>query len=121
MPKKKKAKLTRASKQEALVVFFTTFDSREDAHKFARTLVQQRLAACVQVIPHITSFYSWQNEMHEAPELLCIGKTTVSGFKRLAKEIKKYHTYKLPELVALPLAGAYGPYAQWVRMGVGKT
>jgi periplasmic divalent cation tolerance protein len=115
-PRKKKIKKTSTrAAQSALVVFYTTFDSREEARSFAHKVIESRLAACVNIVPHVTSVYFWQGQIHEDAEIFCIGKTTLAKFERLKSEITSLHSYRLPELVALPIVSGHEPYLKWIE------
>ncbi len=96
----------------ALVVLTTT-DSEEVADRLSRKLVEERLAACIQVIP-MRSRYWWEGKVEEASEYLLIIKTTEERYPELEKRIKELHNYTVPEILALPVVEGYGPYLDWL-------
>jgi len=97
-----------------LVVAMTTVDSREQADSIASLLVEQRLAACVQVTP-IQSTYRWQGEVERADELLLLIKTTEARADAVIDAVTANHTYDMPEVVVLPASGGSAAYVAWVR------
>jgi periplasmic divalent cation tolerance protein len=96
------------------VVLVTAPDPAAGA-RIARSLVEEGLAACANVVPGVTSIYRWQGEMHEDPEVLLIVKTRASLVAALAARVRALHPYELPEVLALPVAGGSEPYLAWVR------
>lgn len=86
------------------------------AKEIARGLVERRLAACVNVIPGVTSFYRWQGKLEEDTECTLFVKTRASLMEELTHAVKELHPYELPEVIALPIQMAEGnaDYAQWV-------
>ncbi len=93
----------------------TTFASSEDAERIARTLVSERLAACAQIIPGLTSIYMWEGMLRHEGEVLLLLKTTIECWPRLRDRIAELHPYDTPELIALPLAAASFDYLSWLR------
>lgn len=92
----------------------TTTDKREDADRIATHLVKSRLAACAQVSGPITSRYWWKGDVQEATEWYCVAKTRASLFEKAAAAIREIHPYTVPEIVAFPIIGGYGPYMAWI-------
>ncbi|HEY0477468.1 MAG TPA: divalent-cation tolerance protein CutA, partial [Kofleriaceae bacterium] len=84
------------------------------AARIARTLVDERLAACVNLLPAIRSIYRWQDAISDDAEVLAIIKTTASGYAALAARIAELHPYQVPEILALPLADGHPPYLAWL-------
>jgi periplasmic divalent cation tolerance protein len=95
-------------------VLFTTVASKADASKIAKMLLDEKLAACVQVIP-IESYYTWKGETSKGPELLLLIKTTASLFEVAIAFIKKHHPYETPEIVATDFAAGYSGYFSWIE------
>jgi periplasmic divalent cation tolerance protein len=95
-------------------VVLTTTPSEEEARKIARTLVSERLAACVNIIPKIESIYRGQDKVEEAREYLLLIKTTESAFPRLQEKLKELHSYELPECIALAMTAGSPRYLKWV-------
>jgi periplasmic divalent cation tolerance protein len=92
----------------------TTVEAREDADRLARSLVEERLAACVQVVGPITSTYWWQGAVEVAQEWICLIKTTDERFEALAARIKQIHSYDVPEITAVPLVKGSPEYLGWI-------
>jgi periplasmic divalent cation tolerance protein len=101
-------------KTEAVVVFMTA-PKREEAERLAEILVSRRLAACVQILPEITSFYHWQGKIERDSELLILAKTTIDKFAELEKTIRERHSYTVPEIVAVPAEAVSAPYLNWLK------
>jgi len=102
---------------EAIVVFITTANS-EEAARLADMLVEQRLAACVQILPEMESVYRWQGKIERQKEVLLIAKTTKSRFEELERKARAIHSYETPEIVAWPLAAGSPPYLEWLNSSV---
>ncbi len=100
-------------------VVLITAPSEEVAHRIARTLVEERLAACVNLVPGLTSVYRWQGEVVEDKEVLLIVKTTTFAFPRLKERVLALHPYTVPEIVALPIAEGHVAYLAWLRENTG--
>ncbi|HBP22163.1 MAG TPA: divalent-cation tolerance protein CutA [Planctomycetes bacterium] len=95
-------------------VVLSTAPSEEEAAAIARALVDERLAACVQLVPKIRSFYRWEGEVHDDPEHLLVIKTTAARRDALIARIGELHSYDVPEAVALPIATGSQAYLAWL-------
>ena len=95
-------------------VVLTTTPSEEEARKIAHTLVGERLAACVNIIPKVESIYRWQDKVEETREYLLLIKTTESAFPHLQAKLKELHSYELPECVALAMTAGSPSYLKWI-------
>jgi periplasmic divalent cation tolerance protein len=102
----------------AFVIVLTTFPADGDVAAFARALVDERLAACVNVLPPMESTYRWQGAVERASERQVIMKTTAARLADLNTRIAALHPYDVPELLVLPLAGGGDRYLKWVRESV---
>ena len=102
---------------EYLLVSITT-NSSEEAERIAKALVQERLAACVNIVPAITSVYRWQGEVHRDSEVLLIAKSRSELFESLAARVKKLHSYEVPEIIALPIIAGSKAYLSWIDESV---
>lgn len=91
-----------------------TFPSLEEAERVAAVLVDEHLAACVNLVPGVRSLFFWQGAREEAAEVLAIGKTTLQTFAKLAVRVKSLHSYAVPEIVALPVIQGNEAYLTWV-------
>lgn len=99
---------------DALLIFCTCPDA-ESADRIARTLVDERLAACVNRLPGVTSVYRWQGEVHEDSEVLLLIKTRGELFEPLRARLVALHPYEVPEVIALEVAAGHAPYLDWLR------
>ena len=95
-------------------VLLTTTPTREEAAKIANLLIDERLGACVQLIP-IESFYFWQGKTQNEAEVLLLVKTRTNLFDRAIARIKDVHSYTVPEIVALPFSAGFGGYLNWIE------
>jgi periplasmic divalent cation tolerance protein len=96
------------------IVVFSTCDSAEQAESLARHLVQERLAACVNIIQPIRSIYRWKEQIEEATEWLLVIKSRRDLLPALRAEIEKKHSYEVPEVLALPVVDGSQGYLQWL-------
>jgi periplasmic divalent cation tolerance protein len=96
----------------------TSFARSEDALAVARTLVTERLAACCQVLPGVTSVYSWDGQLHEAEEVLLLVKTTAEQWPALRDRVQALHPYDTPELIAMAVEHVSFEYLAWVKDSV---
>lgn len=92
-----------------------TAPDAEVAERLARALVEERLAACVNVIPGVRSIYRWEGAIEEDAELLLLVKTHEARLDALAARVKELHPYALPEVLALAAAGGSAAYLDWIR------
>jgi periplasmic divalent cation tolerance protein len=102
------------------IVVLTTLPDRNKARAFARTLVEEKLAACVNLVPGLTSIYRWQGAVHDNPEVLCVVKTTRPRLAKLKQRLKELHPYHVPELLALPVIDGSEPYLRWLKASVAR-
>ena len=101
----------------AIQVFTTTGD-RDEADAIAQQLVEQHLAACVQVIGPITSTYRWEGAVESGVEWLCIIKTDAAQWEAVEQAIRGLHSYEVPEIVAMPISHGHAPYLAWLESAV---
>ncbi len=94
---------------------FCTCPDEGSAVRIARALVEERLAACVNVLPGLRSIYRWQGAVEEAQEHLLLIKTSAPRLPALERAVRERHPYELPELVAVPITGGLAAYLDWVR------
>src|SRR5690242_7872856 len=99
-------------------VMLTTAANAEEANRIADTLVQRRLAACVNVVGPISSVYRWKGKVERAQEWLLLIKTTAGAVDQVGEAIKDLHSYELPECVVLPIEGGSEAYLEWVGESV---
>jgi periplasmic divalent cation tolerance protein len=107
----------RDNSSEPIVVLISA-GNREEAGRIAETLVNKRLAACVQILPEIQSIYRWQGEVARETEVLLLAKTTRGRFDELDRAVREIHSYETPEIVALPATGISEQYLKWLQAAV---
>jgi periplasmic divalent cation tolerance protein len=95
-------------------VAFATAPDWDTAARIARALVEERLAACANLVPGVRSIYRWQGRVEDAAEVLMVLKTRADRVDALGDRLRALHPYELPELVALPAAGGLAGYLDWV-------
>jgi periplasmic divalent cation tolerance protein len=96
----------------------TATGSKEEARKIARTLVERRLAACINIVPQVDSIYRWEGETEEAQEWLLVIKTTAAAFERVRDAIRELHSYDLPECICISIENGSPGYLQWIADSV---
>ena len=100
-------------------VALTTVGSLEEGRRMARALVERRLAACVNLVPKLTSIYRWQGAVEEAEEVLLVMKTTEAQLAMLEAAVRELHSYEVPEFLALRVEASSRPYLDWIWGSVG--
>jgi periplasmic divalent cation tolerance protein len=96
------------------VVVLMTAGSQEEAEEIANVLVKEMLAACVNVLPGVTSVYRWEGQVQRDQEWLLIAKSTTKVLDALVRRVQALHSYDLPEVIALPVVGGSEAYLRWV-------
>ena len=91
-----------------------TAASREEAGRIADILIENRLAACVQILPAIESVYRWKGSVERSSEVLLIAKTEMGKFAELERQVRAVHSYETPEIVAVPACAISQPYGEWL-------
>lgn len=99
---------------DSFLQVITTTESREEAKLIASELLEERLAACVQILGPIQSTYRWKGKVETAEEWICLIKTREDLYKKLEKTIISLHSYETPEIVALPIVKGSPGYLQWL-------
>ena len=90
--------------------------SREEAERITGSAVEQRLAACGQVIGPVASTYRWEGTVERAEEWLCLLKTTRARFPELQRHVLRTHSYRVPEITATPITAGVTEYLDWIRV-----
>ncbi len=98
-----------------VVVVMVTTPSQDEATKIADELVKSHLAACASTIPTVRSTYWWEGKIVNDQEALLLIKTTLGKFTSVQETIQKIHSYKVPEIIALPVIKGFPPYLEWVH------
>lgn len=101
-----------------VLVVLVTAPSADEAAKLARALVEERLAACGNVLPGLRSIYRWEGAVQDEAEALLILKTPADRFEALRARVVELHPYDVPEVLALPVAAGHLPYLDWLRASV---
>jgi periplasmic divalent cation tolerance protein len=96
------------------IIVLSTCGSAAEAAQLARRLIEKRLAACVNVVPGVRSYYRWKGAVEEAGEFLLIVKSSRAHFERLRTELESGHSYEIPEILALPVTDGSAAYLAWV-------
>lgn len=105
--------------QQALLVL-TNVPDESVANAIAHRLVEQQLAACVNIMPNVRSIYQWQGAVEEATEVTLLIKTTQSRYADLEAAIKSAHPYQVPEVIAMPIVGGLPQYLDWIAQETKK-
>ncbi len=97
-----------------LLIVLSTFPDASAARAAAETVVSERLAACVNVLPGVVSIYRWQGKVESSQEVLAVMKTTAERYPELEKRLRELHPYEVPEIAALPATAVSEKYLAWV-------
>lgn len=97
-----------------VLIVLTTFPIDRDADQFARTLVEERLAACVNILPAMRSIYTWKGAIEQADERQIVIKTTKERLRELESRLRQLHPYDTPEFLAIPIVEGGHDYLAWV-------
>lgn len=97
------------------ILVVTTCPGNISAKKIAQDLVKEKLAACVNIIPGVQSYFSWVGKVDTANEHMLIIKTTSDNYDALEKYVKKVHPYELPEVIAVPIETGLSAYLEWIE------
>jgi periplasmic divalent cation tolerance protein len=97
------------------IVILITAASSDEAAGIARTLVDEHLVACVNIVPGVRSFFFWEGGTQEAAESLLVCKSRMPVFPRITERVKALHSYTVPEIIALPVAAGLDSYLAWLR------
>lgn len=96
------------------IVIFITASNKEEAEKIANKLVENKLAACVNIVDNVRSLFWWEAKIDSANETLMIVKSRKSHLARIIKLVKSLHSYQTPEIIALPIIGGDKNYLKWI-------
>ena len=99
---------------EQVLLVLTNVPDEAAAHALARQLVEQRVAACVNILPAVRSVYQWQGAVEEANEVTLLMKTTQLRYPELEAAIRNGHSYQVPEIIAVPVVAGLPAYLNWV-------
>jgi len=102
-------------------IALVTAPSREVAESLVRQLVEERLVACGNIVPGLTSIYRWEGEVACDAEVLIVLKTVDEAVPRLTERVVELHPYEVPEVLVLPIEAGHDAYLAWVRESVDST
>lgn len=102
------------------VVVLSTCASEQEAEKLARSLVEHRVAACVNVVPRVRSFYRWQGAIESADECLLVIKSSRERMPALLDSLQKEHSYEVPEALAVSVVDGAANYLNWLQASLGN-
>lgn len=105
--------------ESSAVIVLTTVGADTDATELARTLVEQRLVACVNIVAGVTSVYRWKQGVEQDDEQILVMKTTKDLLVALQARLRELHSYELPEFVVIPVSGGSEAYLDWLCGSVG--
>ena len=106
------------STEPSAVIVLTTLGADADATAFARTLVEERLAACVNILPPMRSVYRWKGSVEEDREQQLVIKTSRERLETLQQRLHALHPYEVPEFIVLPIVGGSQAYLEWLAESV---
>lgn len=99
---------------KAAIIIFITASSEEEAQKIATALVNEKLVACVNIIPGIRSIYWWEDKVCQEDEVMLIAKSTQSLFPSIMNRVKSLHSYQVPEIISFPISEGLPEYLNWI-------
>ena len=97
------------------IVIFVTASNKKEAQKIAVGLIKHKLAACVNIVDKVDSLFFWEAKVQKAKESLLVIKSKKEKLSRLIKLVKSLHSYKVPEIIALPIIAGDKPYLRWIN------
>jgi periplasmic divalent cation tolerance protein len=100
---------------EEYIQVLTTVDDEKKASEIASAVLEKRVAACVQILGPISSFYWWKGKIEQAREWICLAKAKAEDYEKLQAVIKGIHPYEVPEILATPVSFGNPAYLKWVR------
>jgi len=100
---------------KSAIIIFITASSEEEAKKVATALVNEKLVACVNIIPKIHSIYWWEDKVCQDDEVMLISKSKQSLFPAIMDRVKSLHSYKVPEIISFPISEGLPEYLNWIE------
>jgi periplasmic divalent cation tolerance protein len=102
-------------------VVLVTFGSIAEARTIARNVVEKKLAACANIVPSVESIYRWKGKVERAREVLVLIKTTANRLPELQREVKRLHSYEVPEFIVLPIIAGSTKYLDWLQQSTARA
>jgi periplasmic divalent cation tolerance protein len=103
---------------EETIVVFSTFPDAETARRIGATIVEEKLAACVNLIPQVESIYRWKGVIETATEVMALIKSTTWKYQLLEARIRELHPYEVPEIISIRLDSGHLEYIRWIEQSV---
>ena len=100
---------------KSAIIIFITASSEEEAKEIAAALVNEKLVACVNIIPKIHSIYWWEGKVCQDDEVMLISKSKQSLFPAIMDRVKSLHSYKVPEIISFPISEGLPEYLNWIE------
>ena len=98
-----------------VALVYSTIDDIIDARKIANILVEEQIAACVNIIPSVESVYKWKGKVETNNEIIILAKTTDENVKKTIKRIQELHNYELPDIIVIPIIGGLKDYLDYIN------
>jgi periplasmic divalent cation tolerance protein len=105
--------MNKGEPMECYLIYITTKD-KDEARKIGRHLVQERLAACVNIFDNMNSMYIWRDQFQDDREAVMVAKTTAARVPALVEAVKAQHSYECPCIVSLPITGGHQGFLDWI-------
>lgn len=102
------------AKESKFVQLFISFPNKKEAKNVSMLLLKEKLAACIQIVP-IESMYRWKGKIERAKEYLCLIKTKAEKVRDIVREVKKLHSYSIPEIISVSLSDGNPDYFNWLK------
>ncbi|MCP2604981.1 divalent-cation tolerance protein CutA [Candidatus Aminicenantes bacterium AH-873-B07] len=100
------------------ILILTTINKEDDAYKIANKLVEERLAACITVLPLGTSYYWWKGKIDKEKEYVLLIKTKKDKYQKVEERLRDLHPYEVPEIISIPIIKGFKEYLNWIDLEV---
>jgi len=97
-----------------VAIVYTTIDDIKDARRLAKTLVEEQLVACVNIVPKIESIYRWKGKIENCDEVSLFCKTVDQNVKKTIQRIRSLHKYEVPDIIVMPIIGGLKDYLDYI-------
>jgi periplasmic divalent cation tolerance protein len=96
------------------LLIYSTAEDIQQARNIAHVLIQEKLAACVNILPQVESIYRWKDKIEEDTECIVFAKTSDKNKEKIIQRIKQLHSYEVPDIICIPIVSGYKKYLEWV-------